>query len=990
MTDKTIKSIEVPDKLYGREEELKVMETLFKEKDHPISLVLIKAISGIGKTSLVRTFASRITSQENVLFFRGKQDFSENNQPFASLVQIFSKLIEHWVVADVKIELKEVFNSRLSHHSYTLTKLFPKLGEFFDEVDDGPRMALKDSVNEALLSLIHAIDELDQRMILFLDDLQWADESTLRFLELWNSEGKTKNLFLVAAYRTDEMSSHQRALLKKEHISRDSKKVVEIELAGLTLETIRELLRDTLSIAKEKQLDFSELVLQLTGGNPLFIRQSIPFLIEDNVLRYDTETMEWNYDVSNIKTFGNSSRTLEFIIRKMEMLPEDTVLFLTIGAAIGNTFSSTIVSAVSGKSSEEVNEALAQCVDRRMIMEAEGQKNVGIEKRYFFAHDKMQHAAYTLMTESRCEWVHYTIGKTYEDSLGNAAGNRHVYDIVNHYNRCKSHFNTNNDQLKLAEMNLQAGKKAKGSGSFDLALTYYNQVIHAIESNRKNWSSEIFYEVYLESGEAAYLKSDFVSSVMFFESALKYAQSDFEKAKVHHNFLVMYNGVSDMEAAWKSGRMALHYLGLEFPGKVSKLNVLILFLRVRWMISRMTSQQILDRPDIEDQIARQKLMTLMEMIPSAWDKKPEFLGFVVLKGLEIFLKNGNTPIGYFAISGYGALLGMIFGKIKKGWEYVQLGGQLTDKYDSLFFHGRGNFGVYGTYSHLVMHSKNNIAPLKDAFEYSKSAGDYGIASYSSIILVENMLAVGRPLDQLEKRSNSYLSFLKRTSNYDYLTSHKGTILFVKVLKEGLESFKNEWDKLAARVQRVSFGHIQYTWALQCLIVSVLFKDQGRMEHYLKLIREKGYRSLSSTELIHAVFVMSAAAESIRNKHEDRVELKKMIKKELKSVTKYSQLNPDNYDQIQSFLSGLLAELSKDYKRAATHFKEAARLAKHYEFIHFQSYFSECQMRCLVHVPGNEALIEQLRLECARSYQEWGANAKAKALGSLEFDHKNIS
>ena len=163
MTENTVITIEVPDKLYGREEELKVLETLFTDGDHPISLVLIKAISGIGKTSLVRAFASQITAKENVLFFRGKQDFSENNQPYASLVQIFSKIIDHWVTAEVVSELEEIFRQRLSHHYHTLIRLFPQLGQFSSTEESYTKIALKHSVNEALLSLIEALDQLDQK-----------------------------------------------------------------------------------------------------------------------------------------------------------------------------------------------------------------------------------------------------------------------------------------------------------------------------------------------------------------------------------------------------------------------------------------------------------------------------------------------------------------------------------------------------------------------------------------------------------------------------------------------------------------------------------------------------------------------------------------------------------------------------------------------------------------------------------------------------------
>lgn len=973
-------TIHFQDKLYGREDHLKELNAIYKASAKKESgLVLVKGVSGMGKSAFVNTFASNVRSTE-VYFVKGKQDLSRNNQPYASIIQAFSQLIEEWVndSQEKKAAVAEALNKELGIHNQIILKAFPRLSKLLQievNLEDNPRLAFKDRFNEALLSFTSALSFLDQRIIIFLDDLQWADLSTMQFLKLWLSEGKASNLFWIGAYREDEVSGENWLADTNFSIGGNGENVSHIKLTGLTLEVIQDMVRDILIMKDDRLKEFSELVLQLTGGNPLFVREALPFLCEDGVLYFRPDSNEWDYEVSKTKTFNQSSRTLEFIIRKMELFTDEAKELLGIGSAIGNKFNAAILSAVTEKPHSEINELLAPCLDRRMIEPVHNLNQSTLTNQYRFVHDKVQNAAYSMLSEDKKEWVHYSIGKTYSSSLGYAAQDRNIYDIVNQFNQCISYFTTEKERLNLVEMNLKAGKKAKLSSSFDQALGYFNIVIHLIETHRQDWNAQVIFEVYLESGEAAYLKSDFVSGVMFYESALKYAQTDLQKARVHHNFLVMYNGVSDMNAAWESGIKVLKLLHVNFPKNVGKATVLTQFSKIKWLLRGVDPKSILDRPEMVDPEAEQLLLTLMEMIAAAWGKKPELLGYIVLKGFEIVLKNGNTPIGYFAVSGYGAILGMAFGKVEKGWEFVKLGGALTEKYDSMVFHGRGLFGVHGTYSHLIFHSRKNIVPLSNAFDFSKGAGDYSIAAYSSIILLENMVTVGLPVDTLREKASSFHNFLKRTSNYDYLSAQKSVVVACDVLQQGIEPLQSKIEGIDKRMERVSFHHVKYTWYLYKLFTFLVLGIKDKHAEIVNQIEVDGYGALSSIEMLRLLVLSMANADlaiegNLKNKR------LKFLRSQLKEAKKNAALNPANYAQLLALCKALIAQINGNNTAAVSAFKAAIESANKFEFLHFEALFCE-RLAQLYQKMGDEKASKEYMKRAKEGYLNWGAHFKVE-------------
>lgn len=976
LTEKNEQSIVIPNKLYGRESELEQIEAHFNDRGSITKLLLIKASSGIGKSSLVKAFAHDITSRENVLFFSGENDTAPLNHPYESVIKAFSQLIDYWINQDVGNELEDVFIKHLSDHSSIISLLFPKIAHYFtEEKDNNPHIKNQGMVTEALLSLVQAIESLEQTIILFFDDLHWADSSISKFLNAVLSESQLKNLFFIGAYDSDELDDNQFVLEAMKSDKMGADKIQELHLKALGLSQIYELVEDVFKLEERGKHSVSEFLLQSTGGNPLYLKMALPSLVSKGDLVY---TGKWGFDKTQSHLKVNGSRSEEFIFGKIAAMPAFIQDCLSIGAAVGYSFSSTVVAAVLGKSFQEVNNALLFCVDQQLLVSGENGERSTAEMRFFFKHRKIQMTSYLIMNNNRKEWVHYTIGKTYDNSLGYAASGRNIIDIVNHYNRCKSQFTADNERKKLMKMNFSAALRTKEMGGYDQAINYLNTIISLCTEEKKDSSLIDWYSVYFELGAAYYLSGNFVESLEYFSTAIKYSLSEINNSKVYYYYLLIYAKINDFESAWSYGLKALKYAGLSIPYNISKIKAITLYLRIKSKMSRISPEEFVNRAKLNDENIEHQLLILMQMMAAAWSMNRQSLAYIILKGLELMLKHGVSPIGHFAVSGYGSLLGLVTGKPIKGWPYVKVGAELTKGYEHSSLYGRGSIGVYGVYSHFVIPIKDNLAPIIQVYNSAKKTGDYDIAAHASLRCVENHFLADENVQNVIIHAKTYLGFLLRSRNYNYYLLNKGIVETLETLRFGLEKSEHKLKRIDARMEMVDQSHIRFGWYVHQIMSAVILNDKFRMKKYLALLLEIKYQPMSMVSLIHHVYFASSIVELYPDWVGDKKELKSQLNKTLKLATKYARSNPDNYDQILFFLKGLIAELNKDLVGAEKHYREASRLSQQYFFKQFEAFFLEKLARILLKKNNKSAGITTMR-ESRDLYLSWGADWKADRL-----------
>ena len=203
-----------------------------------------------------------------------------------------------------------------------------------------------------------------------------------------------------------------------------------------------------------------------TAGNPFFVIQFLRALAEEGLLRFDHDAACWSWDLDRIHARGYTDNVVDLMVGKLARLPVETQQALQILACLGNVGETEVLSRVNGASEQVVHTDLSEAVRQDLVERREGD--------YRFIHDRVQEAAYALIPEALRAEAHLRIGRLLAAQTPPDKREEAIFEIVGQLNRGAALITEQDEREQLAELNLIAGKRAKGSSAYASALTYLN------------------------------------------------------------------------------------------------------------------------------------------------------------------------------------------------------------------------------------------------------------------------------------------------------------------------------------------------------------------------------------------------------------------------------------------------------------------------------------------------------------------------------------
>ncbi len=966
------------DALYGREANLAQMKHWFDDEsaDVPCFMYVI-GDSGVGKTSLIRNFIDEL-SERRIYFATNKEELTSGTAPYYTVITLFDQLINEWLLeSDSKLrEIELALRQGLGMHLGVIVETFPRLEILIGKTSKKyrkPSFVFEHWFNEALMSFVRCMQLIETKTLFFIDDLQWADSASLRFFEHWSTQKRTPNIRGIYALRESENKQFESSKRSYQIRNKESH-IIELKLSGLTRGSIEFWMNESYVVHEDCKAKFHEFIYQVTKGNPLFIRLIIHFLIREGGLFFDPDEQAFQFDTSKSKKLDKNKRIVEYILDEMEGLSEEVIELVGIGSVIGSKFTVALLSGVTDLSYSEVMRRLSFAVELG-ILEYLDDNNASIgSNSYRFIHDKMQDSAYSLLTEEKKKWIHFSLGKCYSTALGLAASDRNIYDIVNQYNKCLSYFTTAHERMTLAQMNLQAGKKAKSISAFQLALEYFNLVIQLIEDQSQFWEKKLVFEVYLEAGDAAFLKKDFVSSVMFYESALKYATTKIEKAQVHYHFLKMHVLVNDPVSAWSSGVEGLNLIGIKFPKEINTTN----YLWERFLTKRNLKTFYNDRWQnvavSEDKVVTLAFLILQELHEISRFYTKRQADMVVFKGINLLVEFGKNPLGAFSLSAYAAKLGIANGEVERGNELVKLAISFSQQQDDVIFSGRSMRFEFGQFGFLLEHSRRHLYSLNKAFAISKGAGDYGTACDTALLILGNKFVMGDSISETVAQLSDFKPFLMREGNSEVRFSVTTIELVCNLLERNepaslvqLRDFLEENERFVATDQLEKIKILSE--------IGELINNHKSHYFHEPWFATMQFERLSLIEVMRIFVAVTAISEK---DHSQKKYWLPRLKKAKRYLKKRMSSNEGNMAVLFAFVNAVIAKFKGEHRLVIAHYNTAIHYADLYEYVHFKGvlnekmaiFYNEHQRvgQALVHY--NEAIL---------CYEKWGANFKTNLL-----------
>jgi serine/threonine protein kinase len=484
----------IPEKLYGRDSEVKTLLDAFERVSQGnVELMLVAGFSGIGKTFVVNEVHKPIVRKHGY-FIKGKFDQFNRNIPFSAFVQAFRDLMGQLMSeSDAQLNLwKTKILEAMGENGQVIMQILPELERIIGAQPLVPELSGNASQNRFNLlfqKFIQVFATPDHPLVIFLDDLQWADSASLQLLKLLMQD--VRHLLVLGAYRDNEVTPAHPLMLTVRELEKLRITIKTITLQPLIPSDINQLVADTLSCDRALAQPLTELVYQKTQGNPFFTTQFLKTLHQDGFIQFNRDTGYWLCDLSQIKVQSLTDDVVVFIAQQLQKLSPNTQSMLKLAACIGAQFDLQTLAIVSSQSGIETAMALWQALQEGLLVplnqiykffqpKFEG-NSVNIPEfwnwesgycSFRFLHDRVQQAAYSLIPNSQKEAVHLDIGRLLQNRYSSNEQELHLFHIVNQLNCGISLIDQAREREELALLNWRAGRKARGSSAYEAAMSY--------------------------------------------------------------------------------------------------------------------------------------------------------------------------------------------------------------------------------------------------------------------------------------------------------------------------------------------------------------------------------------------------------------------------------------------------------------------------------------------------------------------------------------
>ncbi|EAZ88406.1 ATP-binding protein, partial [Crocosphaera chwakensis] len=532
-TQDIAEKFQIPHKLYGRELEVNKLLTIFDEVSQGnTQMLLISGYSGVGKSALVNEIHKPIVRQRGQ-FIKGKFDQFNRDIPYAAIAQAFRELI-HKLLSESEIILQawvKKILAVLGSNGQIIIEIIPELEKIIGQQPSIKQLGITESQNRFNLFLrrfLRIFCKKEHPLVIFIDDLQWADLPSLQLIEQLMLDPENQYFLLIGTYRDNEVSPTHPLKQTLEKIKQAKVSVSEISLAPLGIKHINQLIADTLNCSRNIVQPLAKLVAQKTNGNPFFLTQLLYSLYQENLLVFDrtqtsfnsdknqqgsyplTSTSSatqsngyWQWDIEQIERMSITDNVVDLMVNKIEKLEQQTQQVLKLAACIGNYFNLEMLSLVNNKSPIETARELQSALNEGLIIPLDNSYKVPLlwnqedlvndiskifsesstKIAYKFLHDRVQQAAYSLIQEKLKQEVHLKIGQLLLKNTLPERLEENIFDIVNQLNVGADLLSTQLERDNLSQLNLIAAKKAKKSSAYLSALKYLELALNLLSSD---------------------------------------------------------------------------------------------------------------------------------------------------------------------------------------------------------------------------------------------------------------------------------------------------------------------------------------------------------------------------------------------------------------------------------------------------------------------------------------------------------------------------
>lgn len=946
-------------------------------------MVYISGEAGIGKTSLMNEMFRKQEHAQHFFYITGKFEQITKKSPYHPIIQAFRGLMRHLLGERrdeselLRLKLKEALGSNAT----VITAIIPEVELLLGDTpvsEELPAHESKKRFNYVFRKFVQALASKEHPLVLFIDDLHWADSSSLQLIHSLLGDPESQYLLFVCAYRHAEIDRSRLPGYDSDGSVIKQAAVRHIQLSPLSLEQMNHIVMDTLRSQADTALPLTELLYLQSRGNPFHFKQIMLRLQDDHILFYNHEKRCWQWHMGRIIEQAPIYGIHDLMEHRLGRLSHTAQELLQVAACVGSVFHPRLIASVVNKDSENMNAEWS-------AIEAEGLLSLLEKDSFCFAHDHIQKLIYSRIDEQSKQEFHVRIGRCM--LRRDAEYSESPFDIVNHLNRSLAKLTDAREILQLIKLNLDAGIRAKASSAYDAALPYLSIGTELLSAELWDQDFELCFELHAQKAEAEYLCGHYINSNHEIDFLLGHSRSPVERSRVQMIRIMQYINQGKYLEGTALGLASLREHQIVISPNPGKFMLLMEGMRIETLLrNRYDKLAYLDEMTDKERIAAMNL--IFAIVPSTFFTNKEVFFLLMCRAIQLSLKHGNTPVSAAVYSAFGLILGNVFDKFDKGYAIGKVGVELSERFNNNSIKSKTYTIFGGVLCQFAGNAREGEAYLAKALRSGMDAGDYVFASYAIGAHI-NSLYTRAPLSELARAIADYMAVLDTTNDEFVKQNFYLYQQYILALQGGTaapDSFNSTGFDEEPFLDRVRQDETSATTLFQYSAYKTqLCYFLGQYEDARKWARQAAKHETYATHLPHlpecllyeSLAAVSAACEQSR----EWAPAKKIVHRALRRFRKWAEWSPVNYQSRLYLLQAEYARVVRDFKSAEEGYDKAIREARERSDIQVTSLAGELAARHYWNVGQQKTALFYLQL-AVEGYKQWEVDVKTTQLEEL--------
>ncbi|HJW85527.1 MAG TPA: ATP-binding protein, partial [Candidatus Brocadiaceae bacterium] len=601
-----------------------------------------------------------------------------------------------------------------------------------------------------------------------------------------------------------------------------------------------------------------------------------------------------------------------------------------------------------------------------------------------FLHDRVQQAAYSLITDDLKKGVHLTIGRRLLKNGSEVETEENIFDIVNHLNMGIELITNQDERNELARLNLRAGRKAKASTAYEDALRHITIGTELLAGNSWQDQYELSLSLHNEGAAAACLSGDFSRMETLVARVLNNAKTPLDCVKAYETKIQAFMAQNKLLDALNTAIEIVNKLGVSIPKRPKKRHIMAETFRTKWALRGKTIESLIDLPLITDphKLAALQLMSLA--ITPAYFTSPAFFVILINKMVALSVVYGNAPVSCVAYVFYAMLLCIKPDTIDAGYRFGRLALQLKEK-----FQARELTAIlHGVFYNVVHSFKRHINEIFEPFQEGYLVGvETGSLEFACICASGYC---GHPIFS----SKELVSSGREGARYCERVNNLKQIKYAHMLKIFLQIVLNLQGKSADPCRLVGDAcnedelvllfhahndhHSLANLYINKLLLSYTFGNYRQALEDARAVKKHYFAILGHYHVViynfyHSLTLLALYPEI--QAHEQRCSLKAVVSNQ-KTLKKWARHAPMNNLHKYHLVAAELARVKGKDAQAADLYDKAIALAKENDFVNEEALANEAAARFYLS-KGKEKVARAYIQDARYCYYRWGAHAKVK-------------